>query len=199
MEQGKKAKRRRSSLGISLRSLLDGIGSGSSKRRNSCNDDDADLEFPRRRRRSSTIGSDQTRDSFEVMVRRSSHGDDSDHRPDAVRRGSLYRPRNAIDLDSLALSSSSSVVRRRSDVGQKDTKKDDDIPDDDDDDARIQRLIECLRVTQEGSAARRSSADDANATATIFARQTSQQQQHNKKTFAFRHHRRRHRSMSSLS
>ena len=44
---------------------------------------------------------------------------------------------------------------------QKDAKKDDDIPDDDDDDARIQRLIECLRVTQEGSAARRSSADDA--------------------------------------
>ena len=87
------------------------------------------------------------------MVRRSSHGDDSDHSPDAVRRGSLYRPRNDIDLDSLALSSSSSVVRRRSDMGQKDTKKDDDIPDDDDDDARIQLLIECLRVTQEGSAA----------------------------------------------
>ena len=35
MEQGKKAKRRRSSIGISLRSLLNGVGSGSSKRRNS--------------------------------------------------------------------------------------------------------------------------------------------------------------------
>ena len=203
MEQSK-AQRRRSSLGTSLRSLL----GGSFKRRNSCHDDadddDADdLEFPRPRR-SSTIGSDQTRDSFEVMVRRSSHGnDDADHNPDAIRQGSLYRPRKDIDLEGLALSSSSSVVvHRRSvvdndDDGQEDTKEDDDVPDDHDDDAHIQRLVECLRITQEGSTARRASADDANATATIFARLQTQQHD-NKKTSAFRHRRRRRRSNSTL-
>ena len=202
MEQ-ERAQRRRSSLGNSLRSLLGGVN-GSFKRRNSCQENnDTDTEVPRRRR-SSTIGSDQTRDSFEVMVRRSSHGnDDADHNPDAIRQGSLYRPRKDIDLEGLALSSSSSVVvHRRSvvdndDDGQEDTKEDDDVPDDHDDDAHIQRLVECLRITQESGIARRASADDANATATIFARHTRQQHD-NKKTSAFRHRRRRRRSNSTL-
>ena len=82
----------------------------------------------RSRRRSSSINSDKTRDSFEIMIRNAGGSDD-------VRRGSLYRPRSS-SLEELAMMSASAIGA------------DDNIDEDNkSDEAHIHRLVACLDMT----------------------------------------------------
>ena len=82
---------------------------------------------PRSRRRSSSINSGKTRDSFEVMIRNVGGSDD-------VRRGSLYRPRSST-LEELAMMSTAVVA------------DDNDDEDNKSDEAHIHHLAECLNMT----------------------------------------------------
>lgn len=88
----------------------------------------------RSRRRSSSINSSKTRDSFEIMVRSAGGSDD-------VRRGSQYRPRSGT-LEELAMISAAYA--------------DDSNSNSNSDEAHIHRLVACLNMTsadhQEGHA-----------------------------------------------
>ena len=82
----------------------------------------------RSRRRSSSINSDKTRDSFEIMIRNAGGSDD-------VRRGSLYRPRSS-SLEEMAMMSARAIGA------------DDNIDEDNkSDEAHIHRLVACLDMT----------------------------------------------------